>query len=169
MIPWLELCVVRRCLLEGHVIARVFIAALLFVSHSVVVTAQTESPRLDTAERALVNALMRPDGDAFRQLLASDAVFLVPSEAHGPDAILEQWRPFLSGSDARIALTIESSMIAESGSTGQTTGTLHVWARTNKGMSTTPVGVFSIDWRLVDGRWKIATLVRGAKARTRLG
>jgi ketosteroid isomerase-like protein len=139
------------------------------VSNTVVFAQTPATPRLETAERALVNALMRPDGDAFRQLLATDAVFLVPAEAHGPDAILEQWRPFLSGSEARIALTIESSTTAESGATGQTTGTLHVWARTNKGMSTTPVGGFSIDWRLVDGHWKIATLMRGAKGRARLG
>ena len=167
---WIELCVVEACLVEVHVISRIVIAAALLVTNTAVVFAQsTDTPRLEAAERALVNALMRPDGDALRQLLAADSVFLVPSEAHGPDAILERWRPFLSGTDARIALTIESTTIAESGATGQTTGTLHVWARTNKGMSTTPVGVFSIDWRLVDGRWKIATLARGAKGRTRLG
>ena len=164
---WIELCLAEPRWLEGHVIARAFITAALLVSHAAVVAAQTAAPQLETAERALVNALLRPDGDAFRQLLAADAVFLVPAEAHGPDAIVDKWRPFLSGSDARLALTIESSTTDESAATGHTTGTLAVYARTAKGMSTTPVGVFSIGWRLVDGEWKIGALARAGKFATK--
>ncbi len=157
-------------------IARVFITASLLLSNAAVVAAQSNSavvaaqtavPRLDTAERALVNALLRPDGEAFKQLLAADAVFLVPTEAHGPEAIVEKWRPFLSGTDARIALTIDSSTTDESGATGHTTGTLAVYARTANGMSTTNAGVFSIGWRLVAGEWKIGALARAGKPATK--
>jgi ketosteroid isomerase-like protein len=118
-------------------------------------------PPLGAAERALVSALMLPDGEAFRQLLADDAVFFVPAEAHGPDAIVAKWRPFLSGPQVRLAPIIESSTIGDSGATGQTSGSFAVYGRTSNGMSTTPAGGFSILWRLDGGEWKIVMLTRG--------
>ena len=146
-------------------IARVVIAALLLSSSPLAAQMSPASPPLEKAERALVNALLLPDSDAFRELIADDAVFLLPAEARGPEAIVEKWRPFLSGTGARMAITIESS--TTDGQTGHTSGSLAVYARTTNGMSTTPVGGISIAWRLVAGQWKIGTLTRGASARNR--
>jgi ketosteroid isomerase-like protein len=146
-------------------IARVVIAALLLSSSPVAAQTSVASPPLETAERALVNALLRPDGDAFRELIADDAVFLLPTEARGPEAIIEKWRPFLEGTEARMALTIESSTTA--GTTGHTSGSVAIYARTANGMSTTPVGGFAIGWRLVDGQWKIGSLTRAGKVATK--
>jgi len=145
-----------------NVTARALVVVLLLSSSSL--SAETAVvPPLQAAERALVNALMVPDRDAFRQLLASDAVFFLPVEARGPDAILEKWRPFLVSPEVRLALTIESSTISDSGDVGQTSGTVGVYGRTSKGMSTTSLGAFSIVWRLVDGQWKVWSLSRGNK------
>lgn len=146
-------------------IARFFmalIAALLLSSASVAAQA-TALPPLDAAERALVKALMLPDPDAFRQLLASDAVSTLPAEAHGPDAIVEKWRPFLSSSEVRLAPIIESSTTAESGAMAQTSGTLTIYGRTTNGMRTTPAGTFAVLWRLVEGEWKIGMLTRAGQ------
>ncbi len=144
---------------------RAFVTAVLILQTSAL-AAQTapEPPPLGMAERALVNALMLPDRDAFRQLLAADAVVSLPVEAHGPDAIVEKWQPFLQSREVRLSLTIESSATGQSGDTGQTLGTFAIYGRTAKGMSTTPVGAISIGWRLVDGQWKIGTLSRTGKA-----
>jgi ketosteroid isomerase-like protein len=125
------------------------------------VAAQTAAaPPLHTAERALVNALMIPDRDAFRQLIAPDAVFSIPSDAQGAEAIVDKWRPFLQNRDVTVALTIETSAIAASGEAGRTSGTLAIYGRTAHGMSMTPAGAFSITWRLVDGQWRIGALTR---------
>jgi hypothetical protein len=147
------------------VIARFFmalVAALLLSSASVAAQAPALPP-LDAAERALVKALMLPDPDAFRQLLASDAVSTLPAEAHGPDAIVEKWRPFLSSSEVRLAPIIESSTTAQSGAMAQTSGTLTIYGRTANGMRTTPAGTFAVLWRLVDGEWKIGMLTRAGQ------
>jgi len=143
---------------------RAFMTAVLILQASSMAAQTAPAPPLGTAERALVNALMLPDRDAFRQLLAADAVVSLPVEAHGPDAIVEKWQPFLQSREVTLALTIESSATAESGDTGQTLGTFAIYGRTAKGMSTTPVGAISIVWRLVDGQWKIGTLSRTGKA-----
>ena len=146
-------------------IARFFmalVAALLLSSASVAAQA-TALPPLDAAERALVKALMLPDPDAFRQLLASDAVSTLPAEAHGPDAIVEKWRPFLSSAEVRLAPIIESSTTAQSGAMAQTSGTLTIYGRTTNGMRATPAGTFAILWRLVDGEWKIGMLTRAGQ------
>ena len=146
-------------------IARFVIAVILLGSSPLTAQMAPAFPPLESAERALVNALLMPDSDAFRQLIADDAVFHLPSEARGPEAIVEKWRPFLSGTDARLALTIENSTTA--GQTGETSGTLAVYARTTNGMSTTHVGGFSIGWRLVEGRWKIGTLSSTRRTRAK--
>lgn len=145
--------------------ARAFITAVLIVwGSSLAAQTAPERPPLGMAERALVNALMLPDRDAFRQLLATDAVVSLPVEARGPDAIVEKWQPFLQSKDVTLALTIERSATAESGNTAETLGTFAIYGRTAKGMSTTQVGAVSIAWRLVDGQWKIGTLSRTGKA-----
>ncbi len=146
-------------------IARFFLAliAALLLSSASVGAQTTALPPLDAAERALVKALMLPDPDAFRQLLASDAISTLPAEAHGPDAIVEKWRPFLSSSEVRLAPIIESSTTAQSGSMAQTSGTLTIYGRTTNGMRTTPAGTFAILWRLVDGEWKIGMLTRAGQ------
>jgi ketosteroid isomerase-like protein len=144
------------------VIARIFIAALLLTPWPLAAQTTAAAPPLQAAERALVNALMIPDQDAFRQLIAPDAVFSIPGDAHGPDAIVEKWRPFLLNRDVTVALTIEASTIADSGDSGRTSGTLAIYGRTNHGMSMTPAGSFSIAWRLVDGQWRIGALTRTA-------
>jgi hypothetical protein len=48
--------------------------------------------------------------------------------------------------------------MAVSETIGETAALFAIHGRTNRGMSTTPAGTFSIVWHLVDGRWKIATL-----------
>ena len=49
-------------------------------------------------------------------------------------------------------------MTAANGDTGTSSGSLTIRGRTDKGIQTLPVGTYSLTWRLVDGRWKIATL-----------
>jgi hypothetical protein len=155
---WIEVCLIPA-VSESDVIARAFLVALLLTPWPL--AAQTTSaPPLQTAERALVNALMIPDRDAFRQLIAPDAVFSIPAEARGPDDIVEKWLPFLLNRDVTLALTIETSTTAESGNSGQTSGTLAIYGRSTHGMSMTPAGSFSIAWRLVDGEWRIEALTR---------
>ena len=142
-------------------IARGFLAALLLCSPPLAAQSTAPRPPLDAAERAFVSALMLPDRDAFRQLLANDAVFFLPVESHGPDTIVEKWRPFLSSPEVRLAPVIDSSTTDDAGTTAQTFGTLSVYGRTSKGMTTTSAGSFAIVWRLDDGRWKIVMLKRG--------
>ena len=139
-------------------------AVLILCASSLAAQMAPERPPLGMAERALVNALMLPDSDAFRQLLAADAVVSLPVEARGADAIVEKWQPFLKSREVTLALTIESSATAASGDTAETLGTFAIYGRTAKGMSTTQVGAVSIAWRLVDGQWKIGTLSRTGKA-----
>jgi ketosteroid isomerase-like protein len=158
---WIELCLVHADS-GASVIARIFIAACLLTPWPLAAQTTAATPPLQSAERALVNALMIPDREAFRQLIAPDAVFSIPGDASGPDAIIEKWRPFLLNRDVTVALTIEASMIGESGDSGRTSGTLAIYGRTNNGMSMTPVGSFSIAWRLVDGQWRIGALTRTA-------
>jgi ketosteroid isomerase-like protein len=148
------------------VIARVFLAALIPLLNISTVAAQTRP--LASAESALVRALAVPDRDAFQQLLASDAVFFFPAEARGPEAIVEKWLPFLVDPALTLALTIDSSTTAPSGEMGQTTATFAIYGRTNKGMRTTPAGSVSIVWRVVDGRWMIATLSGAGKGGIKL-
>jgi ketosteroid isomerase-like protein len=158
---WIGLCVGGQRLPEVNVIARVFLAALLMLSTPPLVARTTSaSPPIDAAERAFVSALMLPDRDAFRLLLADDAVFFLPVESRGPEAIVQSWRPFLSSPEVRLAPIIERSSTADSGAMAETFGTFSVYGRTSKGMTTTPAGSFSIEWRLDDGRWKIAALKR---------
>ena len=147
-------------------ITRVLLAALLL--NPSVLGAQTASPipPLEAAEGAFVRALAIPDRDAFRQLLAPDAVFSFPAEARGEEAIIEKWQPFLRDPALTIAVTIDNSTTAQSGEMGQTSGTFAINGRTNKGMRTTPAGGFSIVWRVVQGQWKIVTLSRGAATPT---
>ncbi len=154
--------------LEADVIARLFATAVFFLNASALAAQPASAPPLQSAERALIEALTAPDREAFRQLLASDAVFFLPVEAHGPDAILDKWSPFLFSRELTLALTIQTSSTADSGEMGQTSGTYGIYGRTSKGMTTTPVGAFSIAWRLVDGRWKIGTLSGGGKSGVRL-
>ncbi len=148
--------------------ARLFITALLLLNASTLAAQPAAAPPLQSAERALISALAAPDRDAFRHLLASDAIFFLPVEAHGPDAILDKWSPFLFSRELTLVLTIATSSTADSGEMGQTSGTFGIYGRTSKGMTTTPVGAFSIAWRLVDGQWKIGTLSGGSKAGVRL-
>lgn len=144
-------------------IAFLFVAAMLVNASPLAAQSRPLSPPLTAAEAALVQALALADRDAFRQLLAPDAVSYFPAEAHGPDAITEKWRPFLLDPALTLMVTIETSTTAESGEMGQTTGTFAVRGRTNKGMSTTPAGAFSIEWRRIEGSWKIGTLSDAGK------
>jgi hypothetical protein len=95
-------------------------------------------------------------------------VFFFPAEARGPEAIVEKWLPFLVDPALTLALTIDSSTTAPSGEMGQTTATFAIYGRTNKGMRTTPAGSVSIVWRVVDGRWMIATLSGAGKGGIKL-
>ena len=149
-------------------IAFLFVAAVLLNASSLAAQPRPASPPLAAAEGALIQALALPDRDAFRQLLAPDAVFYLPVETHGPDAITEKWLPFLLDPALTLVLTIETSTTAESGEMGQTTGMFAIYGRTNKGMRTTPAGTFSIVWRRVEGSWKIGTLSGAGKGGVRL-
>lgn len=148
--------------------ARLFITVFLLLNASTLVAQPVSAPPLQAAERALITALTVPDRNAFQQFLSSDTVFFLPVEAHGPEAILQKWSPFLLSRELTLALTIETSSTADSGEIGQTSGTFGIYGRTSKGMTTTPVGAFSIVWRLIDGQWKIGTLSGGSKAAVRL-
>lgn len=148
-------------------LARVFL--LVFVLTASSVNAQTpRASTLESAERALVTVLARPDRDAFRQLLAPDAVFYFPAEARGHEAILASWLPFLLDPALTLVLTIDSSTTADAGDMGQSGARFAIKGRTNKGMETTPAGSFSIVWRVVDGRWKISTLSGAGKGGIKL-
>ena len=169
VLRWIGLCVeVWTQTLGVDVIARVFLAALLLNASSLVAQTRPVVPPLEAAERALVTALALPDLDAFRQLLAPDAVFFFPVEARGPEAITEKWLPFLLDPALTLALAIDTSTTTESGELGQTAGTFAIYGRTNKGMRTTPAGSFSIVWRVVEGRWKIGTLSGAGKGGIKL-
>ena len=147
--------------------ARAFLAALLLNSSTVAAQTPPAPPPLETAERALVQALSLPDRESFRQLLAPDAVFFLPVEAHGPDAITGKWLPFLRDPALTMGLTIETSTTATSGEIGQTSGTFAINGRTNIGMRITPGGTFSIVWHLAEGSWKIHTLSGAGKGGAR--
>jgi len=150
------------------VIARAFLATLLLNSATMAAQTTPAPPPLELAERALVQALSLPDRDAFRQLLAPDAVFFLPVDAYGPDAITGKWLPFLLDPALTMVLTIDSSTTATAGKVGLTSGTFAIHGRTNLGVRTTPGGTFSIVWHLVEDRWKIQTLSgagRGEKRR----
>lgn len=166
---WIGLCVAADDYSrEADVIGRTVLAVFLMSASSVAAQTSAQVSTLQSAERALVTALAMPDRDAFRQLLAPDAVFYFPVEARGPEAITEKWLPFLLDPALTLVLTIDASTTAHSGDMGQTTATFAIKGRTNKGMQTTPAGSFSIVWRAVEGRWKIATLSGAGKGGIRL-
>lgn len=125
-------------------------------------------PSLQDAERALGDALLRHDQRAFVDLLASDAVFFLPTESHGADAIVRAWLPFLVDVGVTMVMTTESAVIGKSGDLAQSTGRFAIKGPTDHGISTIPAGTYSAVWRLIDGRWRLTTLAGAGNGRVNM-
>jgi ketosteroid isomerase-like protein len=113
---------------------------------------------LKAADQAFTDALMHHDRVAFVALLSPDTTSSLPVAKRGPDAIADSWLPFLIDPGTTMVLTCVDVRPAPSGDTGTTTGTLAVTGRTNRGVQTIPVGTYAIEWKMVDGQWKIRAL-----------
>lgn len=138
---------------------------LAFVMVSASVTAalgQPASSALEDAQRALSEALEQHDRAAFVGLFAPDAQCTLPSAAQGPEAIANLWLPFLIDPGTTLLMTVTTIAPGESADRGTTSGTFAIRGRTAAGTRTIPAGEFSVEWRVVDGHWKIDRLSRRA-------
>ena len=77
---------------------------------------------------------------------------------HGPEAIATSWLPFLIDPGTTMLLTSTNVATLPTGDVGDSTGTLALRGRTDRGVQTVPLGTYSIAWRVVDGGWKITKL-----------
>src|SRR5436853_891036 len=126
-------------------VMRGWLGALLLVAFTrPTALAQEQSPQ--DAEHALKDALAHHDKAAFQQLLSADAVFFLPKKAQGPEAIANEWLPFLLANGPTMVLTTEDS--SQTGDLGFTSGTFAISGQTDNGFTTVPAGNYSIDWRL---------------------
>ena len=91
-------------------------------------------------------------------MFAPDAESSMPVVKHGPDAIANSWLPFSSTLVSPCLLTSTTVTTARSSDIGESTGTLAIRGRTDRGVQTLPFGRYTIAWRLVDGHWKISKL-----------
>jgi len=124
--------------------------------------AQAPAPSLGDAERAFTEALMRHDRAAFVALFLPDAEASFPVAKQGPEAIANEWLPFLIDPGTTMVLTSTGVLTAPSGDMGNTTGTFAIRGRTQNGIQTIPAGTYSIVWKLVAGQWQISTLAGSA-------
>jgi ketosteroid isomerase-like protein len=115
-------------------------------------------PSLKAADQAFADALTHHDRSAFVALLSPDANSLLPVIKHGPEAIADSWLPFLIDPGTTMVLTCVDVRPATSGESGTTTGNLAVTGKTNRGTQTIPLGTYLLEWKMVDGQWKISTL-----------
>ena len=129
-------------------------------------TAFAQQTSLEDAEHALNDALGRHDKAAFEQLLTPDAVFFLPKKAHGPEAISNEWLPFLLATGPTMMLTTGDS--SQNGDLAFTSGTFAISGQTNNGFATIPAGQYSIVWRLTHGSWKIVSLNGASNGKVRL-
>jgi ketosteroid isomerase-like protein len=119
---------------------------------------QSASAPLRQAERAFADALVNHDRAAFAAMFAADAESTLPSVTRGPEAIANAWLPFLIDHGTTMLLTTTEVVTTAAGDSGTSAGTFAIRGRSRNGIQTTPAGTYSIGWRLLDGRWKIATL-----------
>lgn len=150
---------------------RAIFFALVMVTASVTAAPGQPVPTsaLEDAHRALSGALEQHDRAAFVAVFAPDATCSLPAAAQGPDAIAALWLPFLIDPGTTMILTARETTTAPSGDRATTSGTFAIRGRTAAGVRTIPAGEYSIEWRLVDGRWQIAALggpVRGERRET---
>ena len=144
---------------------RGWLGAFLLVAFSTpTALAQEQSPQ--DAEQALKDALARHDKAEFQQLLSADAVFFLPKKAQGPEAIANEWLPFLMANGLTMVLTTEAS--SQTGDLGFTSGTFAISGQTDNGLTTVPAGNYSIVWRLTRGGWKIISLNGSGNGKVRL-
>src|SRR5436190_5049077 len=146
-------------------VMRGWLGALLLVAFTIpTALAQEQSPQ--DAEHALKDALAHHDKAAFQQLLSTDAVFFLPKKAQGPEAIANEWLPFLMANGPTMVLTTEDS--SQTGDLGFTSGTFAISGQTDNGFTTAPAGNYSIVWRLTRGSWKIISLNGSGNGKVRL-
>lgn len=91
-------------------------------------------------------------------MFAPDAECTLPTVTRGPDAIANAWLPFLIDPGTTMLLTTNEVVTTSERHTGTSSGTFAIRGRSDNGVRTVPIGAYSIEWRLLDGRWKIATL-----------
>jgi ketosteroid isomerase-like protein len=118
---------------------------------------------LEDADRAFAAALTQHDRAAFVALLAPDAESTLPTAKRGPEAIANSWLPFLVDPGTTMMLTTTAVVTAPGSGVGTSTGTFAIRGRTATGVQTVPGGTYSLSWRLIDGRWKIAAISGGGK------
>jgi ketosteroid isomerase-like protein len=119
------------------------------------------TPDIRAAELTLVDALQHHDRAAFERLVASDAVFFLPSLLQGRDAIVQGWIPFLIETGSTLVLS--PAKISGSADISITEGTLAV---TGNGpvrpvASMTYVGV----WKRAAEGWQLYSFSAAAAAR----
>ena len=144
--------------LRAYVAAVLLVALPLAPAHA----DQPSTASLEAADRAFADALSRHDRAAFVAMFAPDAVSTFPSEKHGPEAIADNWIVFLIDPGTTMLLTMTD--VKADGASGTTSGTLAVRGRTADGVQTIPVGTYSLNWRMIDGRWKVTLLGRSGSA-----
>jgi len=144
----------------------VCLAALLALSSAFAQAQAPALPELKATQTALIEALARQDRASFEQCLAPDAVFMIPFVTRGADAIVQVWLPFLTPGRGTVTLTASDPVIAGSGDLAYTTGAIAIKSSaTNVAQNAEYVAV----WRLIDGKWKLATLSGGSTRNVRLG
>ena len=121
----------------------------------------SERPSLKSAEDALIDVLVRHDRPGFEQLLAADAVFMVPVATRGTDAIVRAWLPFLMPNGGTVAMVANEPVVAASGDLGYVTGSMAL--RNPAGAVMQNVEYVAV-WRFAEGHWKVAVLSGGNNA-----
>jgi len=145
----------------GHM--RYGLGALLLAVSIATPRARAAAGSLQDADRAFADTLARHDRTAFAESFSRDAECSLPTMKRGRDAIADSWLPFLIDPGTTMILTTTDVTTDPSGDTGTTKGGLAVRGRTNNGIQTVPLGTYVIAWRVIDGRWTIASLTGSLK------
>jgi ketosteroid isomerase-like protein len=116
--------------------------------------AAAEVMRLDAA---WAGSVARGDGEAFRSMVADDAVFAGRALLRGRDEVWAAWRPFFSEGGPRIRWTPAEGGAAGSGDLAWTTGRFQLERRDPSGKAAVSEGEYLTVWaRDAGGAWRVA-------------
>jgi ketosteroid isomerase-like protein len=144
-----------------------YVALLLVLCAPRAAAAQVAPPSLQDAELAFAAALDKHDRAAFVAMLAPDAESTLPTAVRGPEAVANSWLPFLIDPGTTLILTSTAAATSAAGDTGTSSGTFAIRGRTGNGVQTIPAGTYTLNWRLVEGRWKITAIGGGGRGERR--
>ena len=116
-----------------------------------------EKAAVVAADEALAAAVATGDREAFRALLADEALFLGGGVSRGRVAILASWAPLLDpDSGIQLEWAPDQVRVASSGDLAYTVGEYRMTRRDSAGDLVVTEGIYVTVWgRGGDGRWRV--------------